>query len=66
MKSLIAVLAVISLTGCAVGVKTLAWMYDGADACQARNNGGNYPSYCGAGNARTYVINNRVVTVQGP
>jgi hypothetical protein len=59
MKTLIAVLALCTLSGCAVGVKTLAWVYDGADPCQRQNNGGNYPSFCGAGGGQVYIYNNQ-------
>ena len=59
MKTLIAVLALCTLSGCALGVKTLAWVYDGADPCQARNNGGVYPSFCGSSNNRVYIYDNQ-------
>ena len=53
MKTLIAVLALCTLSGCAVGVKTLAWVYDGADPCQKAQK----PSYCGAAGNRAYIYN---------
>jgi hypothetical protein len=65
MKTLIAVLALCTLSGCAVGVKTLAWVYNSSDPCQARNNGGQYPSFCGKGDASVITVNNRVYRLQG-
>jgi hypothetical protein len=40
---------VILLSGCASPPRFLAEMYDSNDPCQLRNNGGNYPSFCGGG-----------------
>jgi hypothetical protein len=33
-------------------------MYDSQDPCQLKNNGGRYPSFCGASNNRAYIYNN--------
>ena len=37
----------------------LARMYDSQDPCQLKNNGGRYPSFCGASNNRAYIYNNQ-------
>ena len=43
----------LTLTGCGTYGEPLllARMFDAADGCQLKNNGGKYPSYCGAGGA---------------
>ena len=50
MRSLILV-TILLLTGCGTYGEPLllARMFDSADPCQLRNNAGNYPSFCGAG-----------------
>ena len=56
----VAILLAVLLTGCAGNPpRLLAEFYDRQDPCQARNNGGNYPSFCGAGNASTYIYDMR-------
>lgn len=49
----------IVLTGCAQPPRLLAEIYNSNDPCQLRNNGGNYPSFCGASGNRITVYNNR-------
>lgn len=56
-------LFLLSLTCCVLGgcgtygePLFLARMYDRADPCQRQNNGGNYPSFCGAGSSGRTVI----------
>lgn len=49
------ILATILLTGCATPPRFLAAMYDNNDPCQVQNNGGNYPSFCGASSGTRYV-----------
>jgi hypothetical protein len=52
----------LTLTGCGTygEPKLLAWWYDRNDPCQLKNNGGDYPSFCGAGSAgRTTIYTNR-------
>ena len=57
MKNILLILITASLTGCGTYGEPLflAAMYDRADPCQRQNNGGNYPSFCGASNSRTYI-----------
>lgn len=43
------------LAGCATAPSFLAQTYNNADPCQLQNNGGNYPSFCGAGTGRTVI-----------
>lgn len=64
MKSVL-VLACVLLTGCAAPVALLAEMYNSSDPCQSRNNGGQYPSFCGKGDASVITVNNRVYRLQG-
>ena len=59
MKILILLVAV-ALTGCAGNPpKFLAEFYDRQDPCQLRNNGGNFPDFCGASGGRKYIYNNQ-------
>jgi hypothetical protein len=56
MRILILFIAVL-LTGCAGNPpRLLAEFYDRQDPCQRQNNGGRYPSWCGAGSAGRTVI----------
>lgn len=49
MRTAILILS-LALTGCAGNPpRLLAEFYDRQDPCQLRNNGGNYPSFCGRG-----------------
>ena len=45
------------LTGCAQPPKFLADYYNSKDPCQSQNNGGVYPSFCGASSGRTTIYN---------
>jgi hypothetical protein len=56
MKNILIAVSIL-LTGCGTYGEPLllAKMFDSADKCQLKNNGGNYPSYCGAGSARTVI-----------
>lgn len=54
MRTAILILS-LALTGCGTGVKILAAVYDSKDPCQLQNNGGNYPSFCGASSGRTVI-----------
>lgn len=54
-KILLTTLLGVTLTGCAGPMNLLAGIYDRQDSCQLKNNGGNYPSYCGSSSGRTYV-----------
>lgn len=53
MIKTLTVVTALMLTGCGTYGEPLilARMFDSADPCQLRNNGGNYPSYCGRGSA---------------
>jgi len=55
VKTLITVILAVNLVGCATPPQWLAHMYDSADPCQSQNNGGQYPSFCGASSGRVYV-----------
>lgn len=54
MRTAILVLS-LALTGCATAPSFLARAYNNADPCQLQNNGGNLPSFCGAGSGRTVI-----------
>lgn len=57
MKYFLIVLFTILTTGCNhIIVNTLGVIYDNNDHCQLKNNGGNIPSYCGAGNGSTAYV----------
>jgi hypothetical protein len=58
MKILILFVAV-TVAGCAQPPKFLAEFYDRQDPCQLRNNGGNFPDFCGASSGRKYIYNNQ-------
>ena len=58
MKILILLVAVV-LTGCAAPFEMYAHYLNSQDPCQRQNNGGNYPSFCGAGSGKTYIYNNQ-------
>lgn len=53
MKPILVASLALLLSACGTNGEPLllAAMYDRADKCQIRNNGGNFPSYCGAGSA---------------
>lgn len=53
MKTLLLSLVCCLLGGCGTYGEPLllSAMYDRADKCQLKNNGGNFPSYCGAGSS---------------
>lgn len=55
MKTMISVILIATLTGCATAPSFLARTYNNADPCQLQNNGGNLPSFCGAGSGRTVI-----------
>lgn len=57
MKLFLLIITSCILTGCGTYGEPLflAAIYDRADGCQRQNNGGNYPSYCGASGSRTYI-----------
>jgi hypothetical protein len=61
MKLIIALLAFTALSGCGLHGEPilLARMYDSQDPCQLKNNGGRYPSFCGASNNRAYIYDNQ-------
>lgn len=54
MKILILLVAVL-LTGCAAPFEMYAHYLNSQDPCQRQNNGGVYPSFCGAGSGKTYI-----------
>ena len=57
MKLFLLIVTSCVLGGCAGNPpRFLAEFYDRQDPCQIRNNGGNYPSWCGAGSAGRTVI----------
>lgn len=51
MAKILVIITACILTGCGTYGEPLllARMFDSADPCQLKNNGGNYPSFCGAG-----------------
>ena len=51
MKTIATLAVAVILTGCGTYGEPLmlARFYDRQDPCQLQNNGGNYPSFCGAG-----------------
>lgn len=51
----IAISTVFLLTGCGTLGQAVADMYNSADHCQLKNNGGRVPSYCGASAGRVTV-----------
>jgi hypothetical protein len=57
MKSLMVVIS-LALAGCGTYGEPLllARMFDAQDPCQRQNNGGRYPSFCGAGSSGRTVI----------
>jgi hypothetical protein len=57
MKILILFVAV-ALSGCVAPLEMYAHYLNTQDPCQRQNNGGNYPSFCGAGAGKTYIYNN--------
>ena len=60
MKAVILATAIL-LTGCGTYGEPLIlsrW-YDSQDPCQLKNNGGQYPSFCGATSGRPTVYDNR-------
>ena len=61
MKTFLLIITSCILGGCGTYGEPLflAAIYDRADGCQRQNNGGNYPSYCGAGGNRTSIYANR-------
>ena len=50
----------VAVSGCGTygEPKLLSAWYDSQDPCQRKNNGGKYPSFCGASNNRAYIYDN--------
>jgi hypothetical protein len=45
----------IALSGCSTLGTTVANYYNSQDPCQLKNNGGRYPTFCGASGSRTVI-----------
>lgn len=55
MKPILSAILIIMTTGCAAPFELYANYLNTQDPCQRQNNGGNYPSFCGAGAGKVYV-----------
>jgi hypothetical protein len=61
MRTIATLAVAVILSGCGTYGEPLllARIYDAQDPCQVKNNGGKYPSWCGATSGRQTIYTNR-------